>query len=438
MKRRESLRQIDVRHLWHPYTNIDLFEKAEFPIIERAEGVYLYDVDGKAILDGISSWWACALGHSQPELVEAIQRQNAKLQHSILGGMSHKNAILLAEQLAEITPGDLNRSIFCSDGSSAVEAALKVTLQYWHNVGESQRTQFVSLEDAYHGDTLGSVGVGYVASFHAPFESVLRKGLRAASPHCFHCPMGKEPETCDVECFSSMEKVVRENHETIAGVIVEPLCQGAAGMRIYPAEYLMRLRRLCDDYSIILIADEIAVGFGRTGKMFACEHAQIAPDVMCLGKALTGGYLPMSACVTTDKIYDAFRNQDGNDRTFYHGHTYCGNPITSAVALAALDIYTEQNIIEKARPVMDALKEGIESLGELPCVSAHSSLGMMGVLEISEDAGGASYAKEIQKRAFDLGLHVRPLGNILYLWPPLVTSMDELNSMLAILREVLR
>ncbi len=436
----DDLLNADRRHLWHPYTDIDAVEGGELPVIARAEGVCLYTSDGKPLLDGISSWWACSLGHGHPKLVEAVRTQAGILQHSILGGMSHPNAIMLAERLAQVTPAGLDRVVFAGDGASAIEAALKMSLQYWSNTGRPERVSFVSLRDAYHGDTLGAMGVGHLPRFHRPFENVLKVAHRADSPHCFHCPCDKTPGQCDIECFRSMEEVVSSHAATTAAVIVEPICQGAAGMRIYPAEYLRRLRALCDEHDILMIADEVAVGFGRTGTMFACDQARgagISPDIICLGKALTGGYLPMSAAVATDAIYDSFRDPVGGDGTFYHGHTFCGNPITSALALAVLDVYRDDDIVAASRPAAARLAEAVKRIGELDCVAQSASLGMMSAIEIAPEAGGAELASRVCRKAVELGLFVRPLEDIIYLWPPLVTTVDEMDEMVGILEEAI-
>jgi adenosylmethionine-8-amino-7-oxononanoate aminotransferase len=427
----DEFRRIDRAHLWHPFSRIDAIEAEPFPIIDRAEGVWLYDTDGRAYLDGISSWWCVNLGHRHPRLVEAARRQMDALDQSILGNMSHAGAIRLAARLAAASPGELNRVFFASDGSSATEAALKMALQYWSNLGRPQRNRFVSLVDGYHGDTLGAMGVGYVEAFHRPYLPAVRRSLEADSPHCFHCPFGKRPATCDIECFASMDAVVREHCEQIAAVIVEPLCQGAAGMRIYPPEYLGRLRALCDELDVLLIADEIAVGFGRTGRLFACEHAGISPDILCLGKAMTGGLLPLSATVVTDRIYDAFRPSGGTDRTFYHGHTTCGSPITTAVALAVLDVFEQEDILAAAGAAMSALADGLDRLAKLPCAHRTASLGMMGVVELTDEAGGAAdLARRAAATARQRGLFIRPLGNVLYLWPPLTTPVELIEKML--------
>lgn len=433
----DSLQDLDYRHLWHPYTDIARYEDGPFLCIERAEGIYLYDRDGRALMDGIASWWACALGHGHPRLVGAIQDQAAVLQHSILGKLTHPKAIELAARLAALAPGDLNHVYFACDGSSAVEAALKMVLQYWNHTGKPERREFLYLEEGYHGDTLGAIGVGFVQQFHRPFEHVVRRAHMAPSPHCTCCAFEKRDGHCAMKAFEGMEAIVREHHAELAAIIVEPLCQGAAGMRIYPAEYLQRLRRLCDEYDIFLIADEIAVGFGRTGAMWACEKAGIVPDILCLGKALTGGYLPMSATIVSDRIYNGFRSDGAHDRTFYDGHTFCGNPITAAAALATLDVFEEENILEVARIGAEGIRHGFGALAERPEIHYTKTLGAIGMCAIRAEAGGAARARRVVEHALGLGLYIRPLGEVLYLWPPLTTTPAELGQMFAILGDSL-
>jgi len=431
-----NLHERDIKYVWHPCTDINQMERTPIPIIETAKGVYLYEVGGRALLDGFSSWWCVNLGHGHPKLIEAIQKQAAKLQHTILGGMSHPNAIDLAEKLAEITPGDLQHSFFCCDGASAVESALKIAIQYWANIGETGRSQFVGLEEGYHGDTLGAMGVGYVEAFHRDYANVIIPGYRAMSPHCLQCPRSKGPETCDIECFDSMETILRDHHEEIAAVIVEPLCQAAAGTRIYPEEYLRRLRKLCDEYGLILIADEVAVGFGRTGHMFACERAGIVPDIMTAGKGLTGGYMPLSVAMANDKIYDSFRNSDdGKDRTFNHSHTFGGNPITTALALAALEVYEEERVLENCQPRTKQLEQGMREVGQMLNESKTRAMGMMGVVEVNDDSGGGERVSRVVRKAYELGLFLRPRGRALYLWPALVTTESELGQMLSLMKD---
>ena len=431
----DELRRRDTQHLWHPYTDIGPFEQSEFPVIERAEGIYLHDAEGRALMDGIASWWCVNLGHSHPRLVRALRDQAEQLQHCILGGMSHPPAIELAARLTRLVPMDASHVFFAGDGASAVEVALKIALLYWINTGHEGRTKFICLQDGYHGDTLGAMGVGYVEKFHRNLRGVIPVAYRSCSPHCARCPMGKEPQTCGVECFESMRELVEQHHEETAGVILEPLCQGAAGTRIYPEEYLRRARRLCDEYGLLLIADEIAVGFGRTGSMFACEQAGIQPDLMCVGKGMTGGYLPMSAAVVSDKVYDTFRGADGWNRTLYHGHTFGGNPITSALAIAAIDVYEQEEVVEKCQPRIRQLAQGMQEIEAMLSDSMALTVGLIGAVELSDADGGSERAGRIARAAFDRGLFIRPLGASVYLWPPLIISEAELGRMLAVLRE---
>jgi adenosylmethionine-8-amino-7-oxononanoate aminotransferase len=429
-----TLRQHDNNHLWHPYTDAVTFESEPYTCIERAEGVYLHTADGRKLYDGIASWWAVSFGHSHPSIIAAMQEQAAILQHSILGNMSHPKAVELARRLAQLTPGDLNYSYFACDGSSATEAALKMAVQYWAFRGRPEKTKFVGLEEGYHGDTLGAIGAGYVSWFHEPYAALVNPALRAPSPFA-PCNSGDpEEETAADRAFAEMERIVRENKDTLAAVIVEPLCQGAAGIHIYPKSYLKRLRALCDACEVLLIADDIAVGFGRTGSMFACEAAGIVPDILCLGKALTAGYLPMSVAVASDKVFGAFRRPDEKPRIFFDGHTYCGNPITSAVALATLDLMAEADIPNSCAPRNAQLAEGMREIGKLPHVLFQKSLGLIGMCVIDDVAR----ARRISLKANELGLFIRPLGPSLYLWPPLTSTEAELGAMIDILAASIR
>ncbi|HHH75427.1 MAG TPA: adenosylmethionine--8-amino-7-oxononanoate transaminase [Phycisphaerae bacterium] len=433
----DKLREIDLRHLWHPFSDFSALESADFPIISRAAGICLFDVRGRVILDGISSWWCVNLGHSHPMLVEAIRSQGSMLQHSILGGMSHPGAIALAQRLAEVTPEGLNRVFFASDGASAVEAAMRMAIEYWYHHGQAEKKNFISLRDAYHGDTLKAVSLGFVEHYHHPVAHVVEQAWRADSPHCFHCPHRRDDNSCKIECFESMRKLVETHANEVAAVVIEPICQAAAGMRIYKPEYLQQLRALCDEHDLLLIADEIAVGFGRSGLLFACDHAGISPDIMCLGKGLTGGYLPMSAAVTTDRVADTFRSKGGETRMFCHGHTFCGNPIAAATALAVLETYEQDDILSGAEATMGILAEGFANFAKRNEVANAATLGMMSSMEISESAGGAKAARQIADNALERGLFIRPLGNILYLWPAMITTPQEMKQMLSILDDAM-
>ncbi len=433
-----QLRDLDRAHVWHPYSNIDSMLEADFPLIERAEGCYIYDRDGNKYLDGIASWWCVNFGHSHPELLKAIEEQSRALQNVILAGMSHYNVILLSQKLAAVSPIPDAHCYFASDGASAVEAALRMVLHYWENLGQTRRKKFFCLQDAYHGDTMGTISVGYVGHFHHQLQELLQHNYRAMSPHCASCPFGLEPGSCQVECFASMERLFDLHAEECAAVIIEPLCQGAGGVRLYPEAYLQKLRVLCDQHNVLLICDEIAVGFGRTGAMFASERAAVRPDLMTVGKGLTGGYLPMSAVLASDEIYQSFRPSRGGE-TFFHGHTYCGNPIVSALALRALDLYAEERVLDRIRPLIPLLAQQIGALQQQYLPRSYSNAkGMIGAIEICEAEGGAERAARLAAAAWRRGLFLRPLGNVLYLWPPLLIEQAELEFCFEVLETLLQ
>ncbi|MDD4870698.1 MAG: adenosylmethionine--8-amino-7-oxononanoate transaminase [Kiritimatiellae bacterium] len=431
----KQYRQADRSCIWHPYTKFSSINREDFPVIIRGKGIYLYDTDGNRWLDAISSWWACALGHNHPRIVSAINKQAKKLQHSILGNLSHPPAIELASELVKLFPNRKRRVLFASDGASAVEAALKISLQYWHNIGRPEKNKFVSLENAYHGDTLGAVSVGKLEQFHKQYDPLLFPVFRAESPCCGTCIHGKKPETCKVECFTSMEKIFQKHSSKLAAVIVEPLCQCAAGMRIYSPRYLQKLASLCKKYNVLLIADEIAVGYGRTGKMFAFEHAQIDPDIVCIGKAMSAGYLPISATVVKEKIFKTFSDTP-DDHTFYHGHTFAGNPIACAAALETLKVYKDENIVARVAVTSKLLAKKMSKLRDLPNVLDVRCLGMIGAVELG-GSKGIQIALYIRKEMLKSKILVRPLGNVIYLMLPLVTPKKIVSSTVSLLRKIL-
>jgi adenosylmethionine-8-amino-7-oxononanoate aminotransferase len=421
---------MDRQSIWHPYTKHSVVEGGPLPIITRGEGVYLYDSAGRKYLDAISSWWACNLGHNHPRLVEAIVRQARELQHSILGNLSHPRAIELAARLNALFPDD-RRVLFASDGACAVEAALKIALQYWYNLDHPEKCRFAALDFGYHGDTLGAVSVGYLKTFHKPFESVVFPVFQAPSPCCGSCAFHESGQVCLEECFDTMRLILREHAHELAAVIIEPMCQGAGGMRMHSAEYLRRLGELCREKEVLLIADEVAMGFGRTGRMFAFEHAGILPDIVCVGKSLSGGYLPISATIVRTPIFETFRDKP-QDHTFYHGHTFAGNPIAAAAAVETLAIYEEDGIVARAAILGRVLKEELKSLTGLPRVRNVRSLGMIGVIELNDDerGGGAARAAMIRDRLRQQGILLRPLGNVVYVMPPLVTPEPVLRDLI--------
>lgn len=380
-------------------------------MMERGEGIYLFDQGGLRYLDAISSWWCTALGHSHPRLISAISRQAEVLQHSILGNMSHGPAAKLAERLCGKVQSPEYHVMFCSDGSSAIEAALKIAMQYYHNTGRPQKNTFMTLEGDYHGDTLGSVSVGYVEGFHEPFGPMVRKSYSVPLPDYAH-GQGVAPT----------RELIEAHHGGICAVVLEPLCQGASGMRMYDAQYLRDVSELCRRHGILLIVDEIAMGFGRTGRYWAYEHAGITPDIVCVGKAVTGGMLPLSAAICRDSVYDTFTDLGGVDHTFYHGHTFAGNPIAAACALEAMDIYDEMDAPAVAARLGGQMHEALAPLRDLSGVADVRGLGLIGAVEMESPVA----ARRVQKVLMDNGVLVRPLGAVVYLMPPLIITEGQL------------
>lgn len=427
-----DLQRNEYAHLWRPYTDIASYERGPWTLIERGEGVHLIAQDGRRILDGISSWWSVALGHGHAPVIDAIRRQAGELQHSILGTLTHAPAITLATRLAQLTGQHLPHVYFASDGSSVVDASLKMAAQYWALRGQPQKRRFIALEEAYHGDTLGAIGVGYTSWFQDPYGGLVQPALQAPSPWSPSMDLA-EQDVQVARALDAMRRLLETHADEVAGIVVEPLVQAAGGIRIYPPEYLRELRGLCDEFGVLLIADEIATGFWRTGTCFACEQAGIWPDIMLVGKALTAGYLPMSALLASDAIYDEFRARGDERIVFWDGHTFTGNPICAAAAIAALEAYAKLDIGTSMQSAATVLAEGFANLATRPEVEYHRSLGMIAMLSIREDAGGADAARAVCTLALEKGLFTRPLGPVVYLWPPLVTTHQEIAWMVAIL-----
>ena len=426
----------DHARLWHPYTQM---QTAPPPIpVVRGEGVYLYTEDGRRILDGISSWWVNIHGHSHPKLNEALARQARELEHVIFAGFTHRPAVELAERLGEVLPEGLHRIFYSDDGSTAVEAALKIAYQYWSNRGEPERRLFIALKFAYHGDTVGTMSVSEESVFTKAFEGLLFRVARAEAPYCYRCPLGLERSACAIDCLGSLEQILREEKGRAAAVIVEPMLQAAGGMIVWPREFLTGVRKLCDEYKTLLIADEVMTGFGRTGRMFACEHGPVRPDIACLSKGLSAGYLPLAATAATDDVYEAFLSDDCS-KTFFHGHSFTANPLGCAVGLASLDIFREEGTLQRIAALEKHLREGLEPLRSLACVGDVRIIGGVGIVELAE---GDGYLSDIGPRLYreflDRGLLLRPLGNVLYFMPPYVITEEETNRVIEQMGEVLR
>jgi adenosylmethionine-8-amino-7-oxononanoate aminotransferase len=394
-------------------------------VIARARGSRLFDVDGRAYLDANASWWTCMLGHSHPRLVEALARQAEQLDHAALGGITHEGASELADALVGVAPVGLEHVFYSDNGSTAVEVGMKLALQYWAQNGRPERRRFVSLDDAFHGETLGVTALGGVEAFRGPFAAALINAT--------HVPPPREPGSLAAS-VAALARVLEEGAETIAALVVEPVLQGAAGMLLYDPAYVAEARRLCDEHDVFLVADEVATGYGRTGPMWACEHAGVTPDILCVAKGFTGGMLPMAATLATPRVFEGFLGDA--ERAFNYGHTFCGNPLGAAVAREVLQIYAEDQILERAKPKAERIDRAFRELASLRGVEHVRSLGMMGALELE---GGGDYFAGAGWRVYDearaRGAYLRPLGNVVYVAPSLNIPDDDLDALLAIVRE---
>ena len=430
---RDTLVRWDREHLWHPFTQMQGFLTADLLIITQGEGSFLFDQEGNRYLDGVSSLWANLHGHRRPELDQALRSQLEQVAHSTLLGLAHPPAILLARRLAQLAPAGLTRVFFSDDGSTAVEVALKLAFQYWQNLGNREKRRFLKLENGYHGDTLGAVAVGGIPLFHEIYHPLLFDTLSAPAPYCYRCP---HREDCREQCLEELEAQVATHHRELAAVILEPVMQGAAGMIPQPPGYLARVREVTRRHGVLLIADEVAVGFGRTGRMFACQHEQVSPDLMCLAKGITGGYLPLAATLASDEIYQAFLGEYQEFKTFFHGHTYTGNPLAAAVGLASLDIFEKERLIEALVPKIELLTRLLAGMAGHPHVGDIRQRGLMVGIELVRDRGSREPwppAQRIGHRvilaARRLGAILRPLGDVIVLMPPLSISPAELEDL---------
>jgi adenosylmethionine-8-amino-7-oxononanoate aminotransferase len=445
--RTQTLQAEDRRYLWHPFTQQRDWVKTAPLIIERGQGVYLYDSDGRRYLDGVSSIWVNLHGHRKGALDRALTAQLKRIAHSTLLGLSSVPAIELAKRLVGIAPHGLTRVFYSDNGSTAVEIALKMAFQYWRLRGGSNKskTKFLHLGQAYHGDTLGAVGVGGIPIFHERFKPLLRPSYEAHAPYCYRCPLGLTFPQCKTACADSVEDVLKRHHGEIAALIVEPMLLAAGGMITMPPGYLTRLRKLCTRYRVLLIADEVATGFGRTGRMFACEHERVTPDLMAVSKGLTGGYLPLAATLTTEQIYRAFLGRYEEFKTFFHGHSYTGNPLGCAVALANLDVFEKEDTLKRLQPKIAALRRLLEPLRDHSHVGDIRQIGLIAGIELvknRETKAPYPLAERVGMRVGEearmLGLLIRPLGNIIVLMPPLSTTTKELRQMMEIVTKAIK
>lgn len=406
-------------------------------VIERGEGVWLYDKQGKRYLDAVSSWWVNLFGHANPRISNAIAEQANKLEHVIFANFTHEPAINVASKLVEVTPDGLEKVFFADNGSASIEIALKMSFQYRAQTGQPKKKRFLAFTNAYHGETLGALSVGAVDLYNKVFEPLLLNVEYAEGPNCYRCPFNENPKTCNAPCSIFVEEQFEKHADTLSAAIIEPLIQIAGGMNMYPPVFLKKLRALCDEYDVHLIADEIAVGFGRTGTLFACQQADITPDFLCLSKGITGGYLPLSAVLTTNKIYYAFYDDYGTMKAFLHSHSYSGNPLALRAAQEVLAIFEEEHVLEKNAEKAKLLNTLARDLfDDLPFVGQYRQTGFVGAIELVADKEKKTplpseerIGYQIYQRALEKGLLLRPLGNILYFMPPYVISEDEIQWM---------
>lgn len=431
----ENLSEKDLKYVWHPCSQMKDYETLKPIIIEKGKGIYLYDTNGKRYVDVISSWWCNLLGHCNPKINEAVKRQIDELEHVIFANFSHKPAIELCERLMEVLPKGLCKFNFSDNGSSSIECAMKMSFQYHYQTGNPQKKRFMALSGAYHGETIGALSVGGVDLYSEIYKPVLLDVIHIDGPDCYRCPYGKSCENCNAECFEKAEQSFAQYGNETCAMLVEPLLQGSAGMKIYPPIYLKKLRKLCDKYNVHLIADEIATGYGRTGKFFACDHAGITPDIMCLSKGLTGGYMPMAIAVTTQKIYDAFYADYNSGKAFMHSHTYSGNPLACSAAIAVLDILQNGSVFERANENAIYFKKIIkEKFSSHKNVGDIRSIGLINAIELVKDVktkepfdSKLRTGYQIYKKALNKGVILRPLGDIIYFNPPLIIEREDMD-----------
>jgi len=437
------LEELDRKYIWHPFTQMKEWLEGKPLIISEGRDCFLKDIYGNWYLDGVSSLWVNIHGHRKEQIDDAVKQQLDRIAHSTTLGLSNVPAIKLAERLVDIMPHSLLSKVFYSDnGSTAVEVALKMAFQYWIQKGQERRTSFLSLKNGYHGDTLGAVSVGGIDIYHKVFGPLLFKTFKAPSPYCYRCELGETYPDCKLGCLDKMEEILREKSGEIAAVIIEPLVQAAGGMVVSPLGYLKGVRDLCTKYNVLMIADEVATGFGRTGKMFACEHEEVVPDIICLSKGITGGYLPLAATIATEEIYQAFLGEFRDLKTFFHGHSYTGNPLGCAAALACLDIFEKEKTLETLRPKIEMLESFLHDISTLDHVSDVRNKGLMAGIELVKDKSTKEPYPWEEKMGWRVchyarehGVIIRPLGNVIVIMPPLSISPENLGQLLKVIKE---
>lgn len=435
----KTMVQRDLEVLWHPCSQMKDHESVPLIPIKSGQGVWLEDFEGNRYLDAISSWWVNIFGHANPVINQAVKQQLDTLEHVILGGFTHEAAVTLAEKLVEITPPGLDKCFYADNGSSAVEVALKMSFHYWRNTGKTQKYQFITLENSYHGETLGALAVGNVALYKETYAPLLMDVITVPGPDCYHREIGETWQDYSIRRFADMERTLAKHADSVCAVIIEPLVQCAGSMRMYHPVYLTMLREACDRYGVHLIADEIAVGFGRTGTLFACEQAAISPDFICLSKGLTGGYLPLSAVLTSDKVYRAFYDDYQNLTAFLHSHSYTGNALGCRAALATIGLFQQQDVLGNNRQLAAVMAKAVERFQDHPNVAEVRQTGMIVAIELVRNKQTREAYPWQQRRglrvyqyALGRGVLLRPLGNVIYFMPPYVITEQEIEVMIEV------
>jgi len=429
MPSRDEVLALERAHIWPPYTSSEKHESQPTLVIVEAHGPWLIDADGRRYLDGVSSWWTCTLGHDPQRLVRAMQAQMASLIHVAAGGITHPQIALLAQELAEVAPPGLVRTHFSDDGSTSVEVAIKIAFQHWQQNGRASRHRFVALSGAYHGDTIGAASLAALEEFRGVYGPLLFEPIRPPHP--------EEGERGWDRVIDALERELRARPDEIAGVVIEPMIQGAAGMRMQPPEVVRRLRDVTTEIDTFLIADEVFTGYGRTGRMWACDHAGVTPDLMCLAKGFTAGMLPMAATMATARVYDGFRG--GAERALMHGHTFCGHPLGAAVAREVLAIYRDQDIVANVAPRAAAIERAFrERIAAIPGVRRVRALGMVGAADLGDSGYSGGNGPRVYDAALRRGAYLRPLGDTVYVAPPLDIALEDLDALLDIFEESVR
>ena len=442
----KQLVEWDHTYLWHPFTQMKEWAQEPPLIIEKGRGPYLFDIHGRRYLDGMSSMWVNTHGHHHTRINQAIRRQLDKIGHSTLLGLSNPPAIVLARELVRISPRGLTRVFYSDDGSTAVEVALKMAVQYWQQQRSKTRKQkFIHLTLAYHGDTVGGMSLSGVNLFQKPFRSLVFSTLQVNPPYCYRCPLNLQFPSCDIECLDPLEQALKTKNQEIAGVIIEPMVQAVAGMIPSPPGHLRRVRELCTKYDVLLIADEVATGFGRTGRMFACEHEAVTPDFLVVAKGLTGGYLPLAATITTEEVFRGFLGDYGEWKTFFHGHSYTGNQLGCVAALANLEVFQRERTLTHMKSRIKQFQQLLQTLYEEPLVGDIRQCGYMVGIELVKNRSDKTpfsltdrIGHHVAMVARERGVLIRPIGNVVVLMPPFCAQINHLRKMVSVLKTSIR